>query len=826
MIRMPSLLQSFKHDKHHAFWKYLNDIRQCFSRCGEYIDLMFLCVHCDEQALRPLYLPQDSERKLPFCCQGCLTVYGVLKDLSLSSYYDIKNASVSFKRRAPVKITENSYSYLDDKQFQADHCYRDQNGFLVMDFYLEGIHCLACLWLIEKLPQILSGVIHSKLDLEKSVASVTVSGEGKFSLVARELDQLGYRPHALDRNQDSKLHKEKEERSFLMRLGVAGAAAGNIMIYSFSLYAGASDETAKIFNVLTVLLAIPVFTYSAFPFYQSAWNSLKNKMISIDIPISLALILGGIMGVRGLVLNFEENYFDSLTALVFLLLLSRYFLRKIQDRGLSAKDLHYFYQNESVLRQTENGFEDTHTQYLKTGDVIKVRADEFIPVDGKVISGDSLLNNSLLTGESVPDHVKAGHKVFSGTQNLGADLLIEVEHVSRDTRLGKILKHVEQGWAMRSRTVDLTSTVAKYFTIIVIALSAILFMSLYAEMGMSHALTRALTLLIVTCPCALAISVPLTFHRSLTLAARNGCIVKSDEVFEKLNHAQRIFLDKTGTVTLGQLEVTKLHPLRPGRYNLSDVIYSLEERSRHPVARALMEYAFKNEGKKLPVTDFREIPGKGVEGRIGSDFYSICDKTIFENDSAVAVFTVKDGVRKDSAEMISRFQKKNFAVALLSGDRSEIVFPLAQEVGITNTMAFSSISPEEKVRLVKQNPHSVMVGDGANDAMAIEAADVGIAVSGAMDISLRAADVYLTTPGLSGVENLLTLSRETMKVVKRNLILSIVYNSLSVFFVFTGVINPLVAAIVMPMSSLTVLLSTLWGTRQMRALWKSGWRSS
>ncbi len=781
---------------------------------------MFQCVHCDEQALMPLYLTQDTERNLPFCCQGCLTVYGVLRDMSLSSYYEIKKSTPSLKRRSPVKKSENSFAYLDDLKFLSDYCYRNPEGDRVIDFYLEGIHCLACLWLIEKLPQLLPGVLRSKLDLEQSVASITVSAEGRFSTVARELDRLGYRSHALDRNESSKEHHRLEERTFLMRLGVAGAAAGNIMIYSFSLYAGASENTARIFQLLTVLLAIPVFTYSAFPFYQSAWTSLKNKTVSIDIPISMALLLGAFMGIRGFLLHSEDNYFDSLTALVFLLLLSRYFLRRIQNKGLSARDLHYFYQNESVLRKTGTEFEETHTQYLRIGDVIKVRADEFIPADGVVLSGDSLLNSSLLTGESIPASVKKGYKVFSGTQNLGADLLIEVEKLNRDTRLGKILRHVEQGWSMRSRTVDLTSHVAKYFTLVVIALAVILFLVVYPEQGMEVALIRALTLLIVTCPCALAISVPLTFHRSLTLAAQNGCIVKSDEVFEKLNHTKNIFLDKTGTVTLGQLEVTGMQDLKVCCISLPDVIYTLEEKSRHPVARALMSFAFKSGGKKLPVSEFREIPGKGVEGIIEGNFYSIASSQIYENKIPVAVFVVRDGVRKDSAAVISRLKKKDFNITLLSGDRAEVVLPLAEEVGIALDKAQFSISPENKVLLVKTIPHSVMIGDGANDAMAIEAADVGIAVSGAMDISLRAADVFLTTPGLSGVENLISLSEETMKVVRRNLVLSLLYNSVSVLLVFNGIINPLVAAIVMPVSSLTVLVSTLWGTQKMRSLWK------
>ncbi len=781
---------------------------------------MFQCVHCDEQALRPLFLPQDSEQKLPFCCRGCLTVYEILNDLKLGSYYEIKQTSAPFKRRSPVELTKSSYAFLDDKKFKTDHCYLNHDGHLVMDFYLEGIHCLACLWLIEKLPEILPGVLRSKLDLEKSVVSVVINEEGKFSDVARELNRLGYRPHSLNRNEDLKKLQDHEEKTALMRMGVAGAAAGNIMIYSFSLYAGASAETAKIFHVLTVVLAFPVFTYSARPFYQSAWTSLRNRTVSIDIPISIALIMGAVMGLRNLLLNFEGNYFDSLSALVFLLLLSRYFLRKIQDKGLSGKDLFYFYQNESVLRKCPSGFEEIHTQYLKEGDVIKLGRDALVPADGVVLKGDSYLNNSLLTGESIPARIKSGQKIFSGTQNLGSEILIKIEKINSHTRLGQLLKHVEQGWAMKSRTVDLTSVVSKYFTLIVIALASVLFFLLLPK-GTEAALTRALTLLIVTCPCALAISVPLTFHRSLSLAARNGIIVKSDEVFEKLAKAKNIFLDKTGTITLGQLELNSFFKLEAMNTYIMDVIQTLEQNSRHPVGKSLADFAIRNGGIILPVYDHQEIPGKGVEGKIGNDSYAISHSEIRENGILKATFDVSDTIRKDSSEIISGLKRDGYSLSILSGDRSTVVLPLAEEAGISPENALFSLSPEDKLLLVKNISGVVMIGDGANDAMALESADIGIAVSGAMDISLRAADVYLTTPGLAGVQKLFTLSRETMKVVKRNLILSLVYNSLSVIFVFTGVINPLVAAIVMPVSSLTVLLSTLWGTGKMRALWKS-----
>ena len=525
--------------------------------------------------------------------------------------------------------------------------------------------------------------------------------------------------------------------------------------------------------------------------------------------------MGFTMGLWGLFHDFSENYFDSLTALVFLLLLSRYFLRKIQDKGLSASDLHYFYQNESVLRKTENGFEEIHSQYVKVGDILKVRRDDFIPADGVVISGDSLINNSLLTGESFPDHVKAGHKVFSGTQNVGAELLIQVEETNKNSRLGHILKNVEQGWALKSRTVDLTSTIAKYFTLAVIGLSIVVFF-VTLDQGMAVAFTRALTLLIVTCPCALAISVPFTFHRSLSQAANNGIIVKSDEVFEKLNEVKKVFLDKTGTITLGNLQVVDYQSTK----DILDVVFSLELFSRHPVARALCEFAKKSNAKTLEISNYREIPGVGVEGHYQGFFYQVTGGEVLENGKVVATFLVRDGIRRDSKEIIERLTKTGLEVSILSGDKKNFVNGLADEAGISHQRAMAEISPEQKVLMVK-NKHTLMVGDGANDAMALEGAGVGIAVSGAMDIALRASDVYLTTPGLAGVEKLFILSKETMKVVKRNLILSILYNTLSVVFVFTGVINPLVAAIVMPLSSFTVLISTIWGTAKLRSLWKS-----
>lgn len=785
---------------------------------------MELCVHCDEVALPALYNEDDHAHNNPFCCQGCMTVYNVLHQKGLEAYYEIKNNSAVFKRRSPVELKSTQFKYMDDADFEKEFSYLDSTGHRTMEFYLEGIHCLACLWLIEKLPEFVPDVMISKLDLERSVATVVLKSEGKFSVAAREFSQLGYRPHPLKRNQDVMNFKAKEERLALLRIGIAGAATGNIMIYAVSVYGGASGQFAELFNALTVILAFPVMFFSAWPFYKNAWNAVKNKTVSIDIPISIALIAGGVFGFTTLFTEVNENYLDSLTMLVFLLLMSRYFLQKIQEKGLSAQDLHYFYQSDSVLKATsEDGteFSEIHPKYIKAGDILKIRPGEFIPADGEILSGFSYMNNSLLTGESEPVKVRVGEKVFSGTQNIDQDLVIRAEKVHDESRLGRLLKNVEHGWAHRSRMVELTHRISKHFTIAVFIIAGILFSYHYLQGDIRHAIEQAITLLIVTCPCALALATPLTFTRALAKASEQGIIIKNDEVIEKLSKIKNIFVDKTGTITFGKLKITNFKVIKETSVPLINVIYNLEQRSRHPVAISLVEYVKPQGPKHVTVVDLKETIGQGVSGIIDGFSYAINKSGIFENNVLVATYEVEDTVRNDSRAILNKIVAKGRNVQILSGDRTEVVESIAREINLPKEFAHSGLTPEEKSQKIKSASHSMMVGDGANDAIALGDADVGVAVLGAMDISLRAADVYLTTPGLVPVEKLITLSEETMKVIYRNFALSITYNCISVGLCFAGYITPLTAAIIMPTSSLTVLISTLIGTKELRSLWKS-----
>jgi len=785
---------------------------------------MKTCTHCHEVAPIPLTIREDSS--LVFCCQGCLTVYNILHQKGLENYYSIKQDAGIFKRRAPVEMTDINFAYLDDVAYSKDYTYENGLGEKVMEFYLEGVHCLACLWLVEKLSETIPGVVCIKLEMNRSVAIVTAHPGARFSNVASEFNLLGYKPHPLKNNQKGIEEKKREERAILTRIGIAGASSGNIMLYAVSLYGGAAtSEFIHLFHSLTVFFAFPVLVYSSYPFYKSAWQALKAKSINIDVPISLALIMGGIAGYTHYFQGIEENYFDSLTALVFLLLLSRYFLMKIQEKGLSTNDLQFSHLSESILVATDeelNNFSPIPTDSVKIGDRIKVPAQQTIPADGRIIRGKSTINNSLLTGESQPVTVSIGDPIYSGALNLSADLIFEVDQIKEQTKIGKILKTVEQGWSLRSPFAQLTNKIAKIFVTVICFLSAALFIYLLQTKGFNTAYSNAITLLIVTCPCALAIATPLSFYRALSSAAANGIIIKNDEALEKISKIDNIFLDKTGTITHGKLQVLDFKVIQDSKFPAFDVIYTLEKNSRHPVAKALINFLEKSnkEIKSLPMTDLKEILGIGVSASIENNFYEIKEQKVFENGITIAEFQLSDTVRDDSRSVLEDLKKMNLKLHLLTGDKNHISQNIANKVGLESKEVHSELAPEDKSELIKKHKNTMMVGDGANDAIAFKQADVGVAVLGAMDISLKASDVYLTTPGLIPVRDLIILSRETMKVVKRNLVLSLLYNLLSVIATFLGLISPLVAAIIMPVSSLTVVISCIIGTKQLRALWK------
>ena len=793
-----------------------------------------LCIHCDQPAFKEYFQNENEDQVGPFCCQGCLTVYNVIKNKGLSEYYDIKKnvglykprASVDDMKNESVRGNTNHYHYLDNNDFLKEYSYKTNDGNSVMEFYLEGIHCLACLWIIEKLNEFVPGIKTSKLNLSRSVVTIVLLENGHFHAAARELELIGYKAHPLKINQSEKDLKNKENRMALLRIGIAGASAGNIMMYAISLYAGADERYQQAFNALTVVFALPAMTFSAWPFYQSSWTSLKNKTLSIDVPIAMSLIMGLIMGFYNLFMGIHDNYFDSLTALVFLLLLSRYFLKLIQEKGLSTNDLHFFYQKESIqkilnLETLESVI--IHPKFINADDIIKIGQNDIIPVDGIIVKGETHLDYSLLTGESDFIKKKIGDQVCSGVMNMGADIYLKVTNVASESRIGKILKQVENGWSQKAKIIEITNKVSVYFVLAVLILTLGLFFKELSAHPLPYALEKALTLLIVTCPCALAIAIPLTFIKALSENAKKGIIIKNDAVIENLAKAKYIFIDKTGTLTESRISIVDLVILNEGSIPVPNIVHLLEKTTRHPVGLALKNhFSLKDMSiiDGLRFSNFKEVPGVGVSGEINNHFYEIKNNKIFEDGICLIEFNTRSLLKKDAHDTIRSLKKLGLNICLLSGDKFSNVSAIAQELGLKDHEFKAQLSPEEKCTLIKNYPQSIMVGDGVNDSIALGSANVGIAVHGAMELSLRACDLYLSTPEINSISSLITSSRETMKIIHRNLILSLSYNSISVILAFLGLISPLTAAIIMPLSSVTVLVSSLCGTKITRTIWK------
>lgn len=781
------------------------------------------CTHCDEPVIQDHPL-EEGEQTKHFCCGGCRSVYKILKANGLDNYYALKAGEKSL---GPVELNQDKFSYLDEKEFQKKYYQKTEHGYR-FKFFIEGVHCVACLWLLEKLSDLGIGVIKSQLNMSSAVLDIEFHEDAFLATIARQIASFGYRPHPLLEESDLNTHTHSEDRKSLIRIGVAFACMGNIMLYAFSVYAGADGLFKNYFHLFSLVCALPVFFYSAIPFYKNAFYSLKNKEPSIDVPIVVAILVGFGMGVYSLLLNKNYFYFDTLTTLVFLLLLARFILKKMQQRSLRSQDLTYLFATKTANKIVGGEETEVLTTFLKIGDHVKVKAGETIPIDGKILEGKSHVNNSLLTGEVKPVAVSQNDLIYMGAQNLTSGFVLEVTSQFNETRLGKILREIEEGWKSESRLSLLTDKISKRFVYFVFSLAALFFTYFGLTAGLEVAFDRTLTLLIITCPCALALTTPLALILGMSAMARNGVIIKNEKTLEKLAQIKEIFFDKTGTLTRGEFEISLDDNSQPLEEHFN-LIYSLESRSHHPIGQSFVKYCEKRGYETvLEIENFMETPGIGVSGLYQNSFYEL--KSYQKNDTEnttvgfykdgdlIACFTLADQIKPNAVNLVKKLKKLGIKSSLLSGDKLSAVRKIGERLGFSAQNIFGEYTPEEKRSLIESTEHTLMVGDGINDAIALKAAYVGVAVRGSVDVSLRAADVYLSRPKVIQVFQLIKSSKQIIKVIYRNLGFSLLYNVIGIYLAATGQVSPLVAAILMPASSITVLVSTILSSRKIQSL--------
>ncbi len=787
------------------------------------------CAHCG----LPVPLARKARAPDPeFCCAGCETVYSVLTEHGLTRYYALARAAGD---RLPAHVTGRGHEELDDPAFIARACTPLPGGLLATDLYLEGVHCAACVWLVEKVPSLVPGAIEVRLDLPRSRARVLWDPtKAKLSDVAVALDRLGYPVHPYRGARAAELRKQ-ENRELLLKIGVAGAVAGNVMAIAFGLYGGflhgIEPEYLLLFRVTSLLVATPSVFWCGSTFFRGALGSMRAKTLSMDVPIALGLLAGYVQGAVNTIRATGEVYFDVVTMLVFLLLTGRYLLKRRQGAAVEAAELLSSLAPSSARVLEDGGEREVPLEALVPGMRVAVLAGETFPADGVVAAGRSNVDPSLLTGESRPVEVACGDAVHAGTVNLSGRLEVAIESTGEDTRVGRLMRLVEESARRRAPIVQLADRISGRFVAVVLALAAITF-AIWWHVSAQLAFDHAIALLIVTCPCALGLATPLAISAAIGRAARAGFLVRGADVIEALSRGGRMILDKTGTLTTGELAVVAYS----GSEQVRALVAAAEAHSSHPVARALAT----SQPPAMGPVEVEETLGGGIVGRVGRHALVVGSPAFLASrfpvwpleitswvedfstegltpivvalDGAVCgVFGLGDPLREDARGAIHALRALGYEPSILSGDHPGAVSAVARALDVPVDRARGSVSPEGKVAAVlaeKERGPVVMVGDGVNDAAALASADVGVAVHGGAEAAFAVADVFVTRPGLNRLVELVVGSRRTMRVVKRNLIFSLLYNVVAVVLAMTGFINPLLAAILMPLSSLTVIASS------------------
>ncbi|MGZ3782137.1 MAG: heavy metal translocating P-type ATPase [Pseudobdellovibrionaceae bacterium] len=729
-------------------------------------------------------------------------------------------------RVGPIPVLDrnlNPFSYLDKKEFR--ELYFQKDGDFDYLFFAEGLHCSSCVHLLEKLPQFYPDILTARVNFAQSTVAVKLSEKASLAQVAHTIKELGYEPMILSAQDNLSQKYTQENRNFLKRIAVAGFCAGNTMLFVIPVYAGLAGNLASLFNWLSFFLFLPILFYSAIPFYRGALNSLKYKVINVDLPIVIAMLSGFLLSSYNLVRGNGAIYFDSTASFLFFILSARYLLKRVQQNYLSASSVKSFFQADKYIRINGglNGDleEPIHWSHAKVGDTLKIKRGQTLPSDCELISASATLDMSLFNGESLPKVFSRGMLLFAGTKVLDQDVIVRVQFIFNDSKLGKLLQQLDQGALLKSKFVALTDRLAQKLIITVFSI-AILFFVIYLNVDFVQAFNRSLALIVLACPCALAFGSPLTFGLALKKATQKGLLLKDATSLERMLQIKNIFFDKTGTLTEGSLSLSHCEPslISP---TLQKIILSLEAPSYHPIAFALRK-AWPHPESLFKVEEAQEILGRGVRGKIEGSWYEIRHLSESTHESEIAIEIFKDNesisrlyfadvLRDDSAESVRQLQKRGLQCFILSGDKKARVLQTALECRIPKENVFGELFPEDKKEILSRFQNTCMIGDGANDSLSLQTADVGIAVKGSVDLSLHSADVYFTRGGLAPLFDLIHLAESTRRVLIRNLSISLIYNTVGGSLALLGFINPMMAAILMPISSIIIILSSLWGFR-------------
>ena len=741
------------------------------------------CLYCNT--------PVSTEQK--FCCSGCEEAYG--------------------------NIEEAKSEAQEQKPFFSVFAVQDSAGHYSLTLSIKNIHCAACVQRVERGLYEHEGVLSARVNMSTDRLTYSWKGAKEYGdILANAVINLGY--DLVPFGGSKKDHSNDQEKYLLRCLAVAGFAMGNLMMISIGLWSEESklmgNATQDFLHWVSIVIALPAIMYAGRPFFYSAISILKKRHTNMDVPISLAIILASAMSVFETLNHGEHIYFDSAVMLLFFLLIGRYLDVRAKGKAKeSAQEL------LSKLQGTATVLKDGKQKVvpirdLKEGMTILVSAGENVPVDGKVSWGISELDISLITGETIPKSVKEDDRVFAGTVNISAPIRIIASKSSDTSLLGDIVKLMEQSEKSQAYFVRIADKAAQLYTPIVHFMGLMTFLGWWLlGLAWQLALLNAITVLIITCPCALGLAVPVTQVLARGKLFKNGILLKSGDALERLAGIDFVVLDKTGTLTTG------LPTLLDGQYNdrQLQIAASLAVNSKHPLSKAISN-AYSKE--LVSIEKVKEFPGMGVQAllddkevKLGSRQWcgedSINDLESLELwlniDGEKVCFNFIDSLRSDAKEVVGKMQDAGLVTALLSGDTKQVVNKVAKSIGISTY--FASLSPVDKCKYIdsmrEKGRKILMVGDGLNDAPSLSSASVSMSPSSAIDITQNTADIVFQGERLAPVYQSWKVALKANKLIKQNFTIAVLYNICAIPLAVMGYVTPLIAAIAMSSSSLVVI---------------------
>ncbi len=781
------------------------------------------CFHCGQTI--------DKERinfdEKSFCCNGCKSVYEILNMNDLGNFYELNKSSGI----RPNDDNASQFDYLDTPEVFTKVTDFSEGNTTLVTFKIPVIHCSSCIWLLESLQTLNKNINYSQVNFTRKNVQISFNhNELKLSELAKFLMNLGYKPVINLETAEKK--EELYDKTLIVKLAIAGFAFGNGMFFSYPEYAeqvmGTTDywmDTYKnMFRFIMFLLATPVVFYSASDYFKSAWFGLKNKIVNIDVPIVLGILMLYGRSIYEVLTDYGPGYFDTLCGLLFFMLMGKLFQKRTYNALSYDRDYKSFYPIAVTKVDFEGKQQNILLNELNIGDRIMVRNQEIIPVDAILIQGEGNIDNSFITGESASIPKKPGDKIFAGGKQVGSILELEVIKNVNQSYLTQLWN--KEAFKKYETGLDtMTNEISKYFTFVILGITLIAGIY-WGQHDFEKMFQVVAAILIVACPCALALSAPFTLGHIMRIMGRNKFYVKDTLTIEKLAKIDTLVFDKTGTITHNKKANIIFEGDEIPEFDLKN-LKSVLKNSNHPLSKSLYHFLEIDE-EYFPIEHFVETPGKGYVGTVRGKVYKIGSATFIGQTSKnleTAVYISRDGeflgkyiftneYRNNMSDMFSELN--DYHINILSGDNSSEESSLKSLVPNVEKMKFNQ-SPEDKLNFIKvlqddDKKKVAMFGDGLNDAGALKQSNVGIAVADDTHSFTPSSDVIMAGDRINELKKYFDLSKDAVKIVKFTFGISLFYNVIGVSFAVTGHLSPLVAAILMPISSISVVIFTSLAT--------------